>query len=78
MNFPSWLTRLPLLVVVLLLVLAGAWAYLQDGQDQVAGALIAAALVILGAWLAVEVIAEHHRMHNDSREPEPEDDDAPL
>ena len=57
--------RLPLLVAVVLLLLGGARQYLADDQDVPALALLAAGLVVLGAWTAIEVITAHHTMHRD-------------
>lgn len=60
----DWLQRAPLLVVVLVLLLAGGAEYVQADEDRAAMALIAAGLVVLGAWLSLEAVAIHQRMHD--------------
>lgn len=62
------LTQLPLLGLVIVLLLSGALTYIKEGEGSGAAALIAGGLVVLGALVAVEVIAWHHRMHKDDEE----------
>lgn len=55
--------RFPLLATAAALLITGAYGYNERGQD--GAALIAAGLVVAGAWLAMEVIAWHERIHSD-------------
>ena len=64
-----WWQRFPLMFLGGGLLIYGAYEYQQRGQD--GQALMATGLILLGAWLAMEVIAWHQRMH------EPHDDEHP-
>ena len=66
----GWLQRAPLLVVVLVLLLAGAAEYVRADEDRAGTALIAAGLIVLGAWLSLEAVAIHQRMHDHDHDEE--------
>ena len=72
----DWLARAPLLIVVTVLLLAGGREYVVGGEDSAAAALVGSGLVVLGAWLALEVVAVHQRMHTERDEEEEVPDDG--
>ena len=53
--------RVPLLAVMVLLLLSGGVALSSDGQSPAALVLLTAGMIVLGAWLAVEVASWRHR-----------------
>jgi len=60
--------RLPLIALMIVLLLSGAVGLIRDNENSSAAAVLAAGLVLTGAWLAMEVIAWHHRLHQDDQE----------
>jgi hypothetical protein len=63
-------TRLTALVSAVVLLFAGA-ATAVEAEDRVVGSmLMAAGFIILGAWVTLEVIAQHHRSEKDSSKEE--------
>jgi len=61
--------RLPLLALMLVLLISGSVALLRDQQSPAALVLLTAAMVTLGAWLTLEVITWHHRLHDKDKDP---------
>jgi len=62
--------RLPLIALMIVLLVSGAVGLLRDDENPSAAAVLATGLVLTGAWLAMEVIAWHHRLHRDDQEDE--------
>ena len=56
--------RLPLLALMLILLITGSVALLRDQESPAALVLLTAAMVTLGAWLTLEVVTWHHRLHD--------------
>ena len=69
----DWWQRLPLLLAVVFLLLAGGRQYLEDGENDAAAALVAAGLVVLGSWISVEVLAAERR-RGEQKGVEPDDE----
>ena len=63
---PATLARLPTLAVAVGLLAWGALESNARGFDKVATSLLAAGLVVLGAWLALELQAADTRRHHDT------------
>jgi hypothetical protein len=57
--------RLPLAGVMVALLVAGGAAFLRDGASPAAAALLAAAMLITGAWLTIEIVAYERRSRKD-------------
>ena len=60
--------RLPLIALMSVLLLSGGVGLIRDNENSSAAAVLAAGLVLTGAWLAMEVIAWHHRLHQYDQE----------
>ena len=69
--------RLPLLALMLVLLVSGSIALLQDQQSAAALVLLTAGMVTLGSWITVEAIAWHHRLHHHDHDDDRDDSDAP-
>ena len=52
---PQLIQRLSSIAVIFLLIFSGAWTAAERGDRVVGSMLIAAGLIVLGAWLAGEV-----------------------
>jgi heme/copper-type cytochrome/quinol oxidase subunit 3 len=59
----AWLRSWPLLLVTLVLGVAAAWSFAEEGNSTASIASFCAALIFGGAWLATAVIEWHHRLH---------------
>lgn len=67
--------RLPLLALMLVLLITGAAGLLRDDQSPAAVVLLTAAMVTLGAWLTIETISWHHRLHHQPDTTHPQEED---
>ena len=68
--------RLPLLLLAVVMLLAAGGTWLRSEDDPAAVAMIAAALVLVGSWTALEVIASHRRLHREDTDPGTASDDG--
>jgi hypothetical protein len=57
--------RVPLAGVMVALLVAGGAAFLRDGASPAAAALLAAAMILTGAWLTIEIVSYERRSRRD-------------
>jgi heme/copper-type cytochrome/quinol oxidase subunit 3 len=71
----SYIKSWPLLLVTVVLGVAAAWSFAEEGNSTASIASFCAALIFGGAWLATSVIEWHDRLHKGGKE-HGEDTDA--